>query len=328
MTVSKTGEVHHGLSSNIDYTFPENLTTADQKAVVLIFQNAAKSLRQLHVELCFDRLLHIIVSRDVWQTVTKLESMVGHVLPAGRNGAQNGLAFSIDLGDFDVLIYRSELLMGSESGHQKFADSLWHYISNLCSIDYYTKVKAKFTKDPWRATANRADLALFGIASQLLECYWTGYFGCHPQSFPDVLFQDLAATVTLESAQIECAFAANAKFADDSKLFKELHTSAMNLCGAMANVMGYCDAGKFSLATISPELWTLITKWNLEDVWQMMQPIASAVFSRRHQWANSTDLLPLYAVPNYLVEKCGVGFTSDGGTSAFRSVPSKNKSVH
>ena len=254
--------------------------------------------------------------------------MVGRELPAARNGAQSYLVFAVDLGQFDVLVYRIELISGFTNGHPRKADSIWHYLSTLASIHYFTVMKAKFTDDPWRKTANRAELAIFDVASQLLSNYWAGYFSFHPHSSPTAPFEELAEIVVGESKQIESVFISNAAHADDFKLFDELHLSAMSVCGAMATVMGYCDSANQSLDQKSPETWAVILHWNFEDVWMKMTPIIRMVFSDRHVWQSSSELLPLSAIPNYFVERCGVTFTSDGGTTPFRSIPLEKRNAH
>lgn len=328
MNISQSDNLSNGLSPAVDFTFSEKLEASERDVCANIFKNLAGSIRQQHPELSFDRLRHIIVSDNVWETVAALEKIVGHELSAARNGAQSYLAFSVDLGQIDVLVYRIELINGFSSGHPRKADSVWHYLSTLANIDYYTKAKARFANDPWRAKANQAELAIFGAASDLLANYWFGYFSYHPRSSPVAPFELLAEILDYESRQMESSFIANAKDKDDFKLFNELHSSATSVCGAMATAMGYCDAANQSLAKSSPETWALILKWNFADVWEKMAPIMRIVFSNRHLWSNSADLLPLATVLNYFVERCGITFTSDGGTTPFRSTPLEKGNSH
>lgn len=327
MNISQSHNQSDGLSHSVDFTFSEKLTTPERGVCVSIFKSLATSIRQQHPELSFDRLLHIIVSDDVWETVSALEKMVGRELPAARNGAQSYLVFPVDLGQFDVMIFRIELINGFSHGHPRRADSVWHYLRTLACIHYYTVMKALFTDDPWRAKAHQADLAIFGIASQLLENYWAGFFSFHPDNHPTAPFDELAEIVVGESKQIESAFITNGKHSDDSKLFSELHFSAMSVCGAMATAMGYCDAANDSLAKISPQTWSVILQWNFEDVWLKMVPIHRIIFSNRHMFGSSTELLPLAAIPNYFIERCGITFTSDGGTTQFRSTSLEGKKM-
>lgn len=323
MNIAQSDNPNDGLSPAINFTFSEKLQASDRSVYASIFKKLAESIRQQHPELSFDRLLHIIVSDDVWETVATLEKMVGYELSAARNAAQSYLAFAVDLGHIDVLVYRLELVNGFSNGHTSKADSVWHYLSTLATIDYYTKAKARFTIDPWRAKANQAELAIFGVASDLLAHYWFGYFSYHPRSSPTAPFDLLAETVVGESQQMESAFIANGKDKDDSKLFHELHISATSVCGAMATAMGYCDAAHQSLAKTSPETWALILRWKFEDVWEKMASIVPIVFSNRHLWRDSVELLPLATMPSYFVERCGITFTSDGGTTPFSSLPLK-----
>lgn len=322
-----TGNQNNGLSPNVSFTFSEKLTASEGDICASIFKNLAESIRQQHPELFFDRLLHIIISDDVWATVSAMEKIVGRELPAARNGAESYLAFAVDMGQFDVLVYRIELINGFSNDHPRKPDSVWHYLSTLAEIHYYTVLKAVFTNDPWRANADQAELAIFGIAMQLLGSYWKGFFSFHPENAASAPFEELAEIVMGESKQIESAFIANENHSDASKLFSELHSSAMTVCGSMATVMGYCDAANDSIAKMSPQTWALILQWNFQDVWFKMAPIARMVFSNRHQWGSSSELLPLAAIPSYFIERCGTNFTSDGGTTPFRSIPIETKNL-
>lgn len=328
MNISQSDAASDGLSPAINFTLSEQLTPSERDICVRIFKNLAASIRQQHPELSFDRLQHIIVSDNVWETVEELEKIVGQELPAARNGAQNCLAFVVELSEIYVLVYRIELVNGFSNNHPRKADSVWHYLSALATIDYYTKAKALFTNDPWLTKANRAELAIFGVASDLMAKYWCGYFSFHPQNSPTTPFEELVEIVAAESKQMEAAFASNAEDQDDSKLFNELHISAMSVCGAMATTMGYCDAANSSLQKLSPETWRLILKGNLEDVWLKMSPIVRVAFSARYVWKFSSELLTLAAVPSYFVERCGITFTSDGGTTPFRSISLGKGNAH
>lgn len=314
--------IHHlGLSPAIEFLFPDNLDVSERETLEKVFGNLAISIRQQHNELSFERLISIIVTDDVLETVSKLEGAIGRELPSARNGANNLVAFNVDFGPFDVMVYRSELTRGFLIEHPAQGDAYWQFLKALAAIDYFTKVKAKFSSDPWRASASVAELELFGVASDLLSSYWSGYFSYHPKNVTVDPFAELIGLIPIEVKDIESAFSVNAQYPDDRLLFIKLHASSMFLCTSMAMVMGYCDSANQSLPNLSAKAWDMIVKWNFEDLWFKMERIIRPVFNDRHQWAGSADLLPVSGISEYFVQRYGVAFASDGGNSLFATVP-------
>ena len=328
INIQQSSNLNNGLAPAVEFSFSEKLTVSERDVCVSIFKNLAVSIRQQHPELSFDRLLLVIVSDDVWETVSELEKTTGRELQAARNGAESHLVFAVDLGHFDVLVYRIELINGFSNGHPSKTDSVWYYLNTLASIHYFTVVNAMFTDDPRCKKANHAELSIFSIASHLLAKYWAGYFSFHTHNSPVTPFDDLAETMAHESKQIETAFTMNVKHADESRLFSELHSSAASVCQSMATAMGYCDAANQSLAEISPKTWASMLYWNFEEVWLKMAPDIRMVFSGRYKWKSAIELLPAVGVLNYFVHRYGLTFTSDGGTTPFRSVALERKNTH
>lgn len=317
-----------GLSSNIKFSFPSEVVPEERIAREGLCERMASAIRERNPELSFDRLVQIIFTANVWETVSRLEHLVKHELPAARNGAQDMLVFGVDLGSVDVMVIREEWLNLFAADPSKADYALWQYLTTLTSINYYTIAKARFTEDAWLQSAEPADRVVFGISSDLLASYWEGYFAYLPAVQTSAPFDLLAESMSVETQQIEAAFNAHSTNADPGELFTELHGCAMFLCRSMATAMGHCDAVKQSLPTIAPDVWAAMQRANFDDLWLKLGTIVRGVFAGRHRWASAHELVPLCQIPAYFIEKLGINFTSDGGKAPFQVCPPAAKEVH
>lgn len=305
--------VSSGFSPQLAFSFPAGVPPDEQSARIRMLLRVASEIRHQNSELCFLRLVQVIFTRNVWETVSNLEQFAEHQLPAARNGAEQMTVFAVDLGPVDVIVIREEwlnFLVANEVGRGR---GLWQYTSVLATISYYTLVKAKFAQDAWIEAVPASGPRAFNFASGVMASYWQGYFTWTPALQTVAAFDLLVDTLPEEVRQMEVAFDGYAKDGDIHALESNLHKSVTFLCKSMAIAAGYCDAAQRPLSHLAPDLWVSIQKADFEELWSTLELAVREVFASRQDWMSAIEFIPIAIVEGIFLAKFGIHYGREGG---------------